>query len=83
MGDVYDIGFDKPETHLIKKDNILFYSFYDSDWDGKIELKGLDKSVTYKIHDYVNDLDLGTIDGNMPYLNVKFKNKLLIEVFSK
>ncbi len=83
LGDVYDIGFDKPETHLIKKDNILFYSFYDSDWDGKIELKGLDKSVTYRIHDYVNDLDLGTIDGNMPYLNVKFKNKLLIEVFSK
>ena len=27
-GELYDIGFDKPETHVVEKDGRLYYAFY-------------------------------------------------------
>jgi alpha-galactosidase len=80
LGGVYDIGYDRPETHLIRKNGILYYAFYADKWDGKIRLKGLDKDKTYHVRDYFNDVDLGIISGNNPSLQVAFSNFLLISV---
>ena len=58
QGELYDIGFDKPETHAVKKDDKMFYAFYNSDWDGSVQLRGLEDK-TYKVIDYVNNIELG------------------------
>ncbi len=80
LGGVYDIGYDRPETHLIRKDDTLYYAFYADKWDGKINLKGLDKDKTYQVWDYFNDVDLGKISGSDPVLQVAFKDFLLLSV---
>ncbi|MCF6224492.1 MAG: alpha-galactosidase [Flavobacteriaceae bacterium] len=80
LGNLYDIGYDKPETHVIKKQDVIYYAFYADQWNGKIELKGLDKDTDYRIRDYFNNIDLGKISLNDPSINASFKDFLLIEV---
>jgi alpha-galactosidase len=108
---LYDIGFDYPEAHAIKKDDIFYYAFYTHPWTqlesrrwyrfgvefdtipgkqkefdfpperwkGRVELRGLDIKKRYRIFDYGNDLDIGIIQGNNPFLDVLFVNYLLLE----
>ncbi|MHB1146663.1 MAG: glycoside hydrolase family 36 protein [Lutibacter sp.] len=83
LGSLYDIGYDKPETHVIKKENTMYYSFYAKNWDGEIELRGLDKNTTYLVKDYFNNKDFGLITGNKPIVKTSFKNFLLLEVTPK
>jgi alpha-galactosidase len=80
LGDLYDIGFDKPETHVIRKSDTLFFAFYNPEWKGEIELRGLGGG-NYKVYDYVNMQDLGMVSGKKPTINVEFKKNLLIEVY--
>jgi alpha-galactosidase len=80
LGGLYDIGFDKPETHVIRKNETLYYAFYSDDWNGKIELRGLEPAGEYHIFDYVNEKDLGTISGDDPWFEAHFSGSLLIEV---
>ena len=83
LGDLYDIGFDKPETHVLKKGDTLYYSFYSNNWNGKIKLRGLDPEKTYEIFDYVNNIILCEVNGSNPAFETKFKKNLLIEVYTK
>ena len=78
----YDIAFDKPEIHVIKKGSNLFYGiFADSISNTEpINLRGLEKDVEYSIYDYANEKQLGTINGNNPFIQVNFKNNLLIQL---
>lgn len=79
---LYDIGFDKPETHVIQKGDTLYYSFYADEWNGEpIELRGLENK-TYTICEYTSD-DRKTygIDGAKPVIKPEFKNHFLIEVY--
>jgi alpha-galactosidase len=78
-GELYDIGYDKPETHSIQKDDTLYYAFFADEWNGKIELKGLDNKE-YKIIDYVNGKVISVIDGNNPKVDFNFTKYLLIKV---
>ncbi|MCB0284593.1 MAG: alpha-galactosidase, partial [Calditrichaeota bacterium] len=78
LGSLYDIGFDVPETHVIKKDNNLFYAFYADEFNGPIELRGLSEG-NYKVTDYVNEIDLGTVTKDSPRLDVDFKEYLLVK----
>jgi len=80
LGALYDIGYDKPETHVIQKSDTLCYAFYAKEWNGLLELRGLSKK-RYHVIDYVNNRDLGFISKDSPQINVKFKRNLLIEVF--
>ena len=59
LGDLYDIGFDKPETHAIRKDDSMYYAFYAPQWRGSVTLRGLG-SGRYKVVDYVNAKPLGS-----------------------
>ena len=34
LGDLYDIGFDRPESHAIRKDGQMYYAFYARHWNG-------------------------------------------------
>tara|TARA_R110001583_G_scaffold171029_1_gene324470 strand:+ start:9033 stop:11132 length:2100 start_codon:yes stop_codon:yes gene_type:complete len=79
LGELYDIGFDRPETHVIQKDDRMYYAFYAKDWSGEIELRGLNEGQ-YQIKDYVNDIVLGTVVGPTNKLNTTFKGYLLLEL---
>lgn len=80
LGDLYDIGYDKPEAHVIKKGSTFYYAFYANNWDGDIQLKGLDANKKYTVRDYFNDQPMGVIDGENAVLNCNFDGALLLEV---
>ncbi|MBS1851165.1 MAG: alpha-galactosidase [Acidobacteria bacterium] len=79
LGQLYDIGFDLPETHAIRKGDAMYYAFYAKQWKGAVELRGLEHR-TYHIVDYVQGKDLGTVSGPRASLPVEFRGHLLLEV---
>ena len=79
LGQLYDIGFDVPETHVIRKNQTLYYAFFAKHWKGPIELRGLEDRK-YSVLDYVNGTTLGTLSGRDAHLTVEFDKHLLLEV---
>ena len=79
LGQLYDIGFDLPETHVIRRDQSMYYAFYAKHWKGPVALRGLEDR-RYGVYDYVNDKTFGTISGQNARLNVEFNGHLLLEV---
>ena len=77
LGTLYDIGFDRPETHAIRKDNKIYYAIYADSLDGKVELRGLEDQ-DYKVTDYENGKEYGTVHGPVAELPLKFTNHLLL-----
>ncbi|MFZ3085175.1 MAG: hypothetical protein WA097_00840, partial [Candidatus Hydromicrobium sp.] len=74
-------GYDKPETHAIKKDGIMYYALYARRWnDDDVELRGLEPGVSYTVYDYIDEKDLGTVTGPVGVLEVSFQRSLLLEV---
>ncbi len=79
LGQLYDIGFDVPETHVIRKDQTMYYAFFAKQWKGPVELRGLDDR-NYRVVDYVAGKDLGTVSGHNAHLPVQFEGNLLVAV---
>jgi alpha-galactosidase len=79
LGQLYDIGFDVPETHVIRKDQTLYYAFFAKHWKGPVQLRGL-QDRNYTVLDYVNGTSLGTLSGHDAQLPVEFDKHLLLEV---
>jgi alpha-galactosidase len=77
LGELYDIGFDRPEAHAIRKDGNLYYAFFAPEWNVPVELRGLEDR-TYRITDYENGADLGTARGPNARLEVRFQKHLLL-----
>ena len=77
-GELYDIGFDRPEAHAIDKDGRMYYAFYAPQWDGKLQLRGLAERG-YRVKDYESGKDLGSVRGPSAVLNVQFTKHLLLE----
>jgi alpha-galactosidase len=79
---LYDLAYDVPEGHAIRKGDHLYYAFYtpraDDRFDGTVELRGLEEQ-TYRLTDYVNGRDLGTVQGPTATLAASFTGSLLIE----
>jgi alpha-galactosidase len=78
LGDLYDIGFDLPEAHVIRKEQELYYAFFARHWSGPIELRGL-QDRTYRIVDYVNNKDFGNVHGPKATISAEFDKHLLLE----
>ena len=78
LGTLYDIGFDRPEAHAIRKDGSMYYAFYAPHWSGKITLRGLAERA-YRVTDYVDGKDLGTVRGPDATLDVQFEKHLLLQ----
>jgi alpha-galactosidase len=79
LGDLYDIGFDRPEAHAIRKDNKLYYAFFAERHHGTVELRGLSPGAKYSVRDYVNDADLGEVSGPVGRVAARFSHSLLLE----
>jgi alpha-galactosidase len=77
-GELYDIGFDEPETHTIEKSGRLYYAMYAERFEGEVALRGL-PAGSYEIRDYWNGRSLGTVTGPQKKLAVNFEHFLLIE----
>jgi alpha-galactosidase len=77
-GELYDIGFDKPETHVVEKNGRFYYAFYAENWRGTVALRGL-RPGRYAVRDYVEDRPLGIVSPDRPNLAVAFRRALLIE----
>jgi alpha-galactosidase len=78
LGTLYDIGFDLPETHVIRKDKTLYYAFYAGTWGGALELRGLDDRP-YHVVDYENGKDFGVLRGPVAHLSADFSRHLLLQ----
>lgn len=77
-GELYDIAFDRPETHAIEKDGVMHYAFYAPRWEGPVALRGLGPG-RWTVRDYVNDRVLGVVTEERAQLHVSFTGSLLIE----
>jgi alpha-galactosidase len=77
---LYDLAFDEPEAHVIRKGKRLYYAFFtrhsQEEFAGRLELRGLDARA-YLLHDYVNGQPLGTVIGPTGSLETKFRGSLL------
>ena len=77
-GELYDIGFDRPEMHVVERANRLYYAAYAPRFDGALELRGL-RAGNYRIRDYFNDRELGEVRSPRARLAVRFERFLLLE----
>lgn len=77
---LYDLAFDTPEAHVVRKDGVMYYGFFAEAWprNRRLELRGLDKNTTYEVYDYANRRPLGKVSGSRPVLRVAFKDSLLL-----
>jgi alpha-galactosidase len=78
LGELYDIGHDRPEAHAIRKADRLHYAFYAPRFAGTVQLRGL-TGATYCVADYVNGTPLATVKGPTAQLAVRFTRSLLLE----
>jgi alpha-galactosidase len=90
--DLYVYGFDFPEAYVIEKNGHFYYAFYipekieakeadstnSGPWKGQVELRGL-PAKTFRVTDYVNHKDYGTVTGPVGKLDVQFAGSLLLE----
>jgi alpha-galactosidase len=77
---LYDIAYDKPETHLIKKGDNYYYSFFTKDeFNGTVELRGLVKGH-YKVIDLLEDKNVAEVDASTPFIKINFDKNLLLKV---
>jgi alpha-galactosidase len=78
LGTLYDIGFDLPEAHVIRKDKKMYYAFFAGNWKGAVELRGLEDRP-YHVVDYVEGKDFGMVRGPVAHLSANFSKHLLLE----
>ena len=79
LGQLYDIGFDVPETHAIRKGQTMYYAFFANQWKGIVDLRGLEDR-RYTVVDYVSEKTLATVSGPNAHLPVEVHGHLLLEV---
>ena len=82
---LYDVGYDFPETYVIRKDGVLNYAFYTRGPKvEQVELRGLEKGCKYQINDYYNHVDYGVVTASdKTVLDVDFDHALLLEAIKQ
>lgn len=76
---LYDIGYSRPETHVIRKDGTLYYAVYAPSFDGEIVVKGLEEGKEYDLYDYFNEVSLGRVKGPEAKVKCSFERSLLFQ----
>lgn len=78
-GELYDIGFDKPETHVVEKSGRLYYALYAPRYSGVFQLRGL-ANRQYRVRDYFSDRPYtGAFSRRHDRLTVEFDRFLMLE----
>jgi len=81
-GELYDIGFDRPEAHAVQMKGSMYYAFYSPSIDGKVELRGLE-AKEYDVIDYEHTTTLGTVKGPVGTISVSFRHHLLVKTIAR
>jgi alpha-galactosidase len=80
---LYDLAWDNPEGHVIRKGQSLYYAFFTrlpgAEFSGKITLRGL-SPARFRVVDYVRDHDFGEVTGPEANISVSFRDSLLLLV---
>ncbi|WP_136161244.1 glycoside hydrolase family 36 protein [Sphingomonas flavalba] len=77
-GELYDIGFDKPEGHAIATaDGTMHYAFFAKAWDGPVRLRGLGPG-RYRLTDPLSGRALGTATAAENSLQASFTHALIV-----
>ena len=78
---LYDVGWDNPEGHVIRKEQKLYYGFFTrvpgEDFSGNIVLHGL-SSGRYRVTDYVKNQVIGEVAGPEAKIGTTFHDSLLL-----
>jgi alpha-galactosidase len=81
---LYDLAFDYPEAHAIRKDDSMYYAFFaksmNDNYSGQIQLRGLDETKKYQVQDYVEGPILGEVAGPNPSIYVEINSAVLLKV---
>ena len=77
LGGLYDIGFDRPEAHVVARDGQLHYAFFAERWSGPVDLRGLDDR-RYRLTDAFTGRELGIATPAAGRIDVAFERFLLI-----
>jgi alpha-galactosidase len=77
-GELYDLGFDKPESHVVEQGGALHYAFYAERWDGPVTLRGLGAG-RWTLRNALTGGELGKVSADKPTLPLRFTHSLLIE----
>jgi len=82
---LYDVGYDFPETYVIRKDGVLHYAFYAHGKQvDRVELRGLEPGCEYRITDYYNHVDHGIVKASdKTVVDIPFDNALLLEAIKQ
>jgi len=79
---LYDLAFDFPEAHVIRKADKMYYAFFahsmDENYIGELQLRGLGEAQKYQVQDYVKGCVLGEVTGSNPHLHVEMQGALLL-----
>lgn len=79
IGDLYTLGYDVPECHVIKQSGKMYYSFFADHFCGEVELRGLDEK-SHTVYDYVNEKVIARLGPGENKINIDFKKHALLEV---
>ena len=71
VGGLYNLGFDKPETYVISKGDVLYYSLFEDAFDGEFVFRGLGRG-TYSVVDLWSGELLGNVSRRNPALHLIF-----------
>ena len=89
---LYDIGFDYPETHTIKKDDTLYYAFYTHPWQqsgpGRLyrfgnefdTIPGKQKQFDFPSEQWKGKVELRGLDNKKRYKILDYGNNLEIGI---
>ncbi len=79
---LYDLAWDKPEAHVVRKGERLYFGFFAERWSRAtpLTLRGLEPGRVYRARDYADGRDLGTVRAEKPVLAVAFRESLLVEL---
>ncbi len=61
---LYDIGWDLPETHVVARGDNLYYGIFAQGFSGKVELRGLEQGKNYVLTNYDTGEELGSLQAN-------------------
>lgn len=78
---LYDIRWENPEGHVIRKGRKLYYGFFTQTpgetYSGNVQLRGL-QAQPYHLKDYVAGRAMKDVEGPTAELSVKFQDSLLL-----
>ncbi len=82
LGGLYDIGFDKPEGHVVEKNGTMHFAFFADHWDGPIDLRGLTDGH-WTLTDAYTGAALGDAGPERHVIAAKFDRFMLVNATRK